>query len=145
MMKKDNSSIYEDENETGKMIPISSLPISTRLRNGLRRNGIEYLQQVEKCTEENILRIRNIGRYSLQELINICEKYGVHIYSRNDMKDERLDPYLTPSYYDILFENGIRTKEDLINTDDEKLAEIFGVNSAMYKRLLQVKKCNKNR
>ena len=145
MMEKDNSSIYKDENETGKMIPISSLPISTRLRNGLRRNGVEYLQEVENYTEENIMRIRNIGRYSLQELKNICEQYGVHIYSRNDMKDERLDPYLTPSYYDILFENGIRTKEDLINTDDEKLAEIFGVNSAMYKRLLQVKKCNKNK
>ena len=134
-----------DKNKTETMIPISSLPISTRLRNGLRRNGIEYLQDVEKCTKENILRIRNIGRYSLQELKNICEQHGVQIGSCVDMKDERLDPYLTPSYYDILFENGIRTKEDLINTDDEKLAEIFDVNSAMYKRLLQVKKCNKNK
>lgn len=87
MTEKDNSSIYEDENETGKMIPISSLPISTRLRNGLRRNGVEYLQEVENYTEENILRIRNIGRYSLQELINICEQYGVQIGSCADMKE----------------------------------------------------------
>ena len=76
-----------DKNKTDKMVPISSLPISTRLRNGLRRNGIEYLQDVEKCTEENILRIRNIGRYSLQKLKNICEQHGVQIGSCVDMKD----------------------------------------------------------
>ena len=76
-----------NKNKTGKMIPISSLNISTRLRNGLRRNGVEYLQQVEKCTEENILRIRNIGKYSLQELKNICEQYGVQIGRCADMKD----------------------------------------------------------
>lgn len=79
--------IMVDKDKTDKMVPISSLPISTRLRNGLRRNGIDYLQQLEKCTEENILRIRNIGVYSLQELKNICEQYGVQIGSCVDMKD----------------------------------------------------------
>lgn len=87
MVEKDNNTIFEDENKTKKMVLISSLPISTRLRNGLRRNGVEYLQQVEKYTEENILRIRNIGKYSLQELKNVCEQYGVQIGSCANIKD----------------------------------------------------------
>ena len=144
MSKKYNSSVSEDKNKSEKMVPISSLPISTRLRNRLRRSGVEYLQQVENYTEENILKMRNIGRSSLQELKNVCEQYGVHIYCSDDMNDSEMDLYLTPAYYDILFKNGIRTKEDLVNTDKDKLADIFGTNSAIYKRLLNVIEDSKN-
>ena len=87
MTDKDNSSIREDKNKSDKMVPVSSLPISTRLRNGLRRNGIEYLQQVENYSERKILRIRNIGRGSLQELKDVCNQYGVQIGSCVDIKD----------------------------------------------------------
>ena len=144
MTKKDNSSVSKNENKTEKMVPISSLPISTRLRNRLCRSGVEYLQEVENYTEENILRMRNIGRSSLQELKKVCEQYGVHIYSSDDMNDSDMNLYLTPAYYDILFKNGIRTKEDLVNTDAAKLADIFGANSTIYKRLLNVIEDSKN-
>ena len=97
MSKKYNSSVSEDKNKSEKMVPISSLPISTRLRNRLRRSGVEYLQQVENYTEENILKMRNIGRSSLQELKNVCEQYGVHIYCSDDMNDSEMDLYLTPA------------------------------------------------
>lgn len=145
MVDKDNSSIREDKNKSDKMVPVSGLPISTRLRNGLRRNGIEYLQQVENYSEHKILRIRNIGRGTLQELKDVCNQYGVHIYNYDDLKDTGLEPYLTPDFYDKLFAVGIRTKEELINTEDEKLAEIYGANSIYTKRLLQAKKCCKNK
>ena len=60
-------------------IDIFKLDISPRLRNILRRNGILNLREAGKYTKYDYIRFRNMGEKTLQELVTICEQYGIEI------------------------------------------------------------------
>ena len=61
-------------------IDVSEIPMSTRLRTILFRSRINDLRQVEDIAEEEMLKIRNMGASTKEELIKICGLYGVHVY-----------------------------------------------------------------
>ena len=60
-------------------IDIFKLDISPRLRNVLSRNGILDLRETGKYTKYDFIRCRNMGEKTLQELVTICEQYGIEI------------------------------------------------------------------
>lgn len=60
-------------------IDIFKLDISPRLRNILRRNGILNLREAGKYTKYDYIRFRNMGEKTIQELVTICEQYGIEI------------------------------------------------------------------
>ena len=60
-------------------IDIFKLDISPRLRNILRRNGILNMREAGKYTKYDYIRFRNMGEKTLQELVTICEQYGIEI------------------------------------------------------------------
>ena len=55
--------------EQGKIIiPIDDMDFSVRTNNCLRRAGINTLEDLLKKTEEDMMKIRNLGRKSLEEI-----------------------------------------------------------------------------
>ncbi len=49
-------------------IPIEELDLSVRAYNSLKRAGIYTVGQLQEMTEEKLLRVRNLGRKSLEEI-----------------------------------------------------------------------------
>ena len=120
-------------------IDVSEIPMSSRLRTILFRSQIKDLRQVEDIAEEQMLKIRNMGAGTKAELIQICELHGVHVYSRKDLEDESIGISFTQNQYEQIFREGIRSKEDVYLADKKKLQKIFGSNSAIYKKMMQLK------
>ena len=120
-------------------IDVSEIPMSSRLRTILFRSQIKDLRQVEDIAEEQMLKIRNMGAGTKAELIQICELHGVHVYSLKDLEDESIGISFTQNQYEQIFREGIRSKEDVYRADKKKLQKIFGSNSAIYKKMMQLK------
>lgn len=120
-------------------VKIEDLPITVRLCHILTWNKIHYLDQVENYSEEMLMKLRNMGQGTLAELKEVCAKYGIHVYSHYDIEDEENKIYFTPNHYEKIFRLGVKSKDDLLNTDSVILAKAFGTNSVIYKKLEQIK------
>lgn len=130
----------EQEKINKKYVPVESLPISVRLCHILTRNKVDYLYQVERYCEEQLLKFRNMGQSTIDELRAICEQYGIYIYSHRDLTVEEIGVSFAQSYYEKVFEAGIRGIEDVVNTSSVELARLFGKNSVSYKKLIEIQK-----
>lgn len=126
-------------------IDVSEILMSTRLWTILFRSRINDLRQVEDIAEEEMLKIRNMGAGTKDELIKICEQYGVHVYSRKDLEDESIGVSFTQNQYEQIFRAGIRSKEDVHQLNESQIVEIFGAKSAIGIKLLKVKHCLRNK
>ncbi|MFW5780199.1 MAG: DNA-directed RNA polymerase subunit alpha C-terminal domain-containing protein, partial [Bacillota bacterium] len=62
---------------------IEELDLSVRPLNCLKRAGIVTVEDLVKKTEEDMLKVRNLGRKSLDEVINKLESLGLGL-SKND-------------------------------------------------------------
>ena len=140
MVRYFESDSEETDQQQDKYITVESLPISVRLCHILTRNQVEYLYQVENYSEEQLLKFRNMGQGTLEELRYICKDYGIHIYSYRDLGDESIWVTFTPSVYEKIFQAGIKSKDDIMKTEASELAKLFGKNSVTYKKMMQIKK-----
>ena len=130
----------EQEKINKKYVPVENLPISVRLCHILTRNNVNYLYQVERYCEEHLLKFWNMGQGTMDELRAICEQNGIYIYSHRDLTVEEIGVSFAQSYYEKVFEAGIRGIEDLVNTSDIELARMFDKNSVSYKKLIEIQK-----
>lgn len=80
-----------------------------------------------------------MGQGTLQELKDICKQHGVHVYSHKDIEDEEHEIYFTPSQYEKIFRAGIKSKNDIVNTDSAIIAKSISRGSIVFKRLEQIK------
>ena len=55
---------------------IAELCLSSRLKNALYRGGYEYIEQVLKLSDNDLLRLRNFGTYCLKELTEKIKAFG---------------------------------------------------------------------
>ncbi|MFN3306839.1 MAG: DNA-directed RNA polymerase subunit alpha, partial [Candidatus Kapaibacteriota bacterium] len=58
-------------------IPIDDLEISVRAYNSLKSNNIKTLGDIVSRTEQELLRLKNLGKKSLKELEDIVHQYGL--------------------------------------------------------------------
>lgn len=70
----------EDTSQSSSSTPISSLPMSVRLRKVLGNLGITEIGQIGEITEEKISSQRNCGATTLSELRKIAYDYGVPFF-----------------------------------------------------------------
>lgn len=90
--------MYErEEKVTNKKLEkkIEELDLSVRSYNSLKRAGIHTIGELTQKTEEEMMRIRNMGRKSLKEVIQKLHELGLDLrrsydtdYSVNDDLDE---------------------------------------------------------
>ena len=63
--------------EKNKKQSINELDLSVRLYNCLKRAGIDTVEDLSNKTKEDIMRIRNMGRKTLDELTDKMRELGV--------------------------------------------------------------------
>ena len=69
----------EDETDKVNDMKIEELNMSVRLFNALKRAGITTVGQLAKMKEEEIIRIRNLGRKSLKELKECLAEHNIEL------------------------------------------------------------------
>jgi len=77
---KDTDFIYEQEEEPVNKkleMKIEQLDLSVRLFNSLKRSGIYTVAQIIKMTEEDVMRLRSLGRKSFKELKEKLLEHGL--------------------------------------------------------------------
>jgi DNA-directed RNA polymerase subunit alpha len=64
--------------------PVEGLPISVRAFNGLQNADIKYIGELVQRTEQDMLKIKNFGRKSLNEIKEVLTDMGVSLGMRLD-------------------------------------------------------------
>ena len=63
---------------------IEELELSIRPSNCLKRAGIQTVEDLVKKTEEDMLKVRNLGRKSLDEVIRKLESMGLSLKNKDE-------------------------------------------------------------
>lgn len=104
-LKTANMSEYLYPSET--KISVCDIPMSKRLQNILKHCNILYLSQLSSIPQEKILMMRNMGKHTMIELDNICQKYGIQIHSLSSIKKAFIGYRFPNALYEIFFQNSI--------------------------------------
>ena len=64
---------------------IEELDLSVRSYNCLKRASINTVEELVKKTEEDMMKVRNLGRKSLEEVINKLHALGLSLPSEDDV------------------------------------------------------------
>lgn len=70
---------YKNSDYFKKKIPIEELNFSVRTYNCLKRRCINTLDEIIELTMNDLMKIRNLGRISLKEIIDKAREYGFDI------------------------------------------------------------------
>jgi DNA-directed RNA polymerase subunit alpha len=63
---------------------IEDMDLTVRSYNCLKRAGIHTVEDLTKKTEEDMLKVRNLGKKSLDEVIYKLESYGLKLMDKED-------------------------------------------------------------
>lgn len=69
----------DDKKEKKLEMTIEELDLSVRSYNCLKRAGINTLQELTDKTESDMMRVRNLGRKSLEEVKNKLADLGLSL------------------------------------------------------------------
>lgn len=74
----------EDDKQQVLAMAIEVMDLSVRSYNCLKRANIHTIEDLTKKTEEEMLKVRNLGRKSLDEVILKLESYGLSLEKKED-------------------------------------------------------------
>jgi DNA-directed RNA polymerase subunit alpha len=60
-------------------MPIEELDLSVRSYNCLKRAGINTVEELIQRNEEDMMKVRNLGKKSLEEVINKLAELGLSL------------------------------------------------------------------
>ena len=85
---KDSESIMAEKADTAKEkvldMTIEELDLSVRSFNCLKRAGINTVEDLRGKTEEDMMKVRNLGRKSLEEVIAKLNSFGLTLSKEED-------------------------------------------------------------
>ena len=121
--------------------PIDALSLSTRTYHGLRRAGIETINQLTHYTEQELMSIRNMGVASVEEIKSVLAAYDLSLRTESEKKEEKekiplleraIDTLeLSPWTYNQLRRVGIKTIGQLVSYTERELFNMPGVGKGM--------------
>ena len=79
LVSKDN-----DEQQKTLNMNIEDLDLSVRPLNCLKRAGILTVEDLVKRSEDDMLKVRNLGRKSLDEVIEKLKNMGLSLYNKDE-------------------------------------------------------------
>ncbi|WP_350343838.1 DNA-directed RNA polymerase subunit alpha [Proteinivorax tanatarense] len=74
----------EDEKEKVFEMPIEDLEFSVRSYNCLKRAGINYVEELVQKSEGDMMKVRNLGRKSLEEVQDKLRKLGLSLREEDE-------------------------------------------------------------
>jgi DNA-directed RNA polymerase subunit alpha len=69
----------EDDKDKTLEMPIEDLPLSVRSYNCLKRAGINYVHELTQKTENEMVKVRNLGKKSLEEVQQTLAELGLSL------------------------------------------------------------------
>lgn len=72
-------------NEESNPTKIENMDLSVRSYNCLKRAGIDTLQQLAKLSYQDLTHVRNLGRKSVDEIIEKLKEYGYEIQKNGEV------------------------------------------------------------
>ena len=84
---EDSTFIEEPVDEKGKILEttIEDMDLSVRSFNCLKRAGINTIADLVDKTEDDMMKVRNLGRKSLDEVKKKLDEFGVSLKSVEDI------------------------------------------------------------
>ena len=86
--KTDEVEIIADEEEEGKDkdlgLTIEELDLSVRSFNCLKRAGINVVGELIEKTEDDLMKVRNLGKKSLEEITNKLAEYDLALREKEE-------------------------------------------------------------
>ena len=78
--------VEKEENKKEKVLEmtIEELDLSVRSYNCLKRAGINTVEDLTNKSEEDMMKVRNLGRKSLEEVINKLNGLGLYLKKEED-------------------------------------------------------------
>lgn len=85
-MSKQNILVSQDDDKALKVMEMSveDLDLSVRSYNCLKRAGISTVADLTRRTEDDMLKVRNLGRKSLEEVVKKLEELGLSLKAQED-------------------------------------------------------------
>ena len=85
--KKPEILIEKDVSKKEKVLDltIEELDLSVRSYNCLKRAGINYVEDLANKTEEDMMKVRNLGRKSLEEVLNKMKDLGLELVKNEEI------------------------------------------------------------
>ena len=85
-MSSMNILVARKEDERTKLFekPIEEMELSVRSYNCLKRAGIETIGDLAKKSKADMLKVRNMGAKSLEEVLQKMESYGINLDNNNE-------------------------------------------------------------
>ena len=76
-----NILVSREEDEQVKLmeLPIEEMDLSVRSYNCLKRAGINTVEELTNRTSEDMMKVRNLGRKSLEEVLNKLKELGLEL------------------------------------------------------------------
>ena len=74
----------DDKQQQILKMAIEEMDLSVRSYNCLKRANIHTVEDLTKKTEDDMLKVRNLGRKSLDEVINKLDSYGLALRKQED-------------------------------------------------------------
>jgi DNA-directed RNA polymerase subunit alpha len=74
----------EDKKTRILEMTIEEMDLSVRSYNCLKRANIHTVEDLTKKTEDDMLKVRNLGKKSLDEVIYKLESYGLKLKDKED-------------------------------------------------------------
>ena len=75
----------EDDNKDKLLdMTIEELDMSVRSYNCLKRAGINTVQELIQRSEEDMMKVRNLGRKSLEEVMEKLEEFGLSLRNEEE-------------------------------------------------------------
>ncbi|MDR1018003.1 MAG: DNA-directed RNA polymerase subunit alpha [Lachnospiraceae bacterium] len=78
----------EDEQEKVMEMTIDELELSVRSFNCLKRAGINTVEELLNKTQDDMMKVRNLGRKSLEEVLNKLDEMNLHLRQDEDEEVE---------------------------------------------------------
>ena len=78
--------VEKEDNEKEKVLEmnIDELELSVRSFNCLKRAGINTVEELTSKTTEDMMKVRNLGRKSLDEVLNKLKELGLSLNNGDD-------------------------------------------------------------
>ncbi|MDR1940055.1 MAG: hypothetical protein LBQ40_04590 [Clostridiales bacterium] len=133
-------------------IAIENLDFSVRLYNGLARAKLRYLKDVLFLTESQLLRIRNLGRVSINELIlkttpSALSKLLLSLKQAEINKAAYIEPEnrllhnseMSARAYNALKQNQLLNEFDFLSLTNEQILELRNVGISTAEELIDLR------
>lgn len=133
---------------------VEELDFSSRTLNALKRANINTVEEIISFTEDEIIKIRNIGETGFTELLKKlqglglafreCEIYTMGMFiERPEVKGEKVlemtieELELSVRTYNCLVRAGIRTVEDLIQLSEFEVSRIKNLGKKSFEEIMR--------